>query len=169
MYSKIKVRELCSICSDRFSQDKIRIQHEEFFYCEGMVLIGVQNNHKLQGGVYDENTKLVPKNYQVYNREQYEILTLYVANETFYILNMRTREIYQNVQIDSMYNMLMPFYAMTIDASQSSQIDIPFTIHELSNKRFSIELANVAMSRSTRLEYIYKADVYQPIGKLLHS
>ena len=67
-------------------------------------------------------------------------------------MNTRTREIYQNVQIDSMYNMLMPFYAMTIDASQSSQIDIPFTIHELSNKRFSIELANVAMSRSTRLE-----------------
>jgi hypothetical protein len=58
---------------------------------------------------------------------------------------------------------------MTIDASKSSQIDVPFTIHELSSKRFSIELANVAMSRSTKRQYIYKADEYQPIGKLQHS
>ena len=164
-----KVRELCSICSDKFSKGKTRIQREEFYYCESMPLIGVQNNNKLQGGVYDENTKLILKNYQVYNREQYEILTLDTVNETFYIMNMRTREIYQNVQIDSVYNMMMPFYAMTIDASQSSQIDMPFTIHELDNKRFSIELANVAMSRSTKLEYIHRASDYQPTDRLQHT
>ena len=161
-----KVRELCSICSDKFSQDKIRIKHEEFYYCEGMPLIGVQNNNKLQGGEYDENTTLIPKSYQVYNREQYEILTVDTVNETFYIMNKRTRKIYQNVQLDSVYNMMMPFFAMTIDASQSSQIDMPFTLHELDNPRFSIELANVAMSRSTRLEYIHRVDACQPIGRL---
>ena len=68
-----------------------------------------------------------------------------------------------------MYNMLMPLYALTIDASQSLQIDIPCTIHELSNTRFSIELANVAMSRSTKLEYMCKPDAYQPRSKLQHS
>ena len=84
-------------------------------------------------------------------------------------MNLRTRKIYQNVQLDSVYNMMMPFYAMTIDASQSSHINMSFTIHELDNPRFSIELANVAMSRSTRLEYIHRVDAYQPIGRLQHT
>ena len=65
--------------------------------------------------------------------------------------------------------MMMPFFAMTIDASQSSQIDMPFTIHELDNPRFSIELANVAISRSTKLEYIFKANEYQPEHQLQHT
>jgi len=68
-----KVRELCSICSDKFSQGEIRIQHEEFFYCQGMILIGVQNNHKLQGGIYDDNTICVTKNikYIIGNNTKY--------------------------------------------------------------------------------------------------
>ena len=164
-----RVREICSIGSDHFSKGRIRTQHEEFYYCEGMPLIGVQNNNQLRGGEYDENTKLVPKNYQVYNREEYEILTLDTVNETFYIMNLRTRKIYQNVQLDSVYNMMMPFYAMTYDASQSSQINMPFTMHQLDHPRFSIELANVAMSRSTRLEYIHRADTYQPLCILQHT
>lgn len=164
-----QVRELCGICSNHFSKGKVRVQREACYYCEGMPLVGVQNNNKLQGGAYDENTTFIPNNYQVYNREEYEILTVDTVNETFYIMNLRTRTIYQNVQLDSDYNMMMPFYAMTIDASQSSRLNMPFTVHELDNPRFSIELANVAMSRSTRLEHIHRADTYQPLGILHHT
>ncbi len=46
---------------------------------------------------------------------------------------------------------------------------MPFTIHELNHPRFSIELANVAMSRSTRLEYIFRATNYQPEHALVHT
>ena len=63
----------------------------------------------------------------------------------------------------------MPFYAMTFDASQSSQINMPFTIHELEHPRFSIELANVAMSRSTSLQYIFRATDYHPEQTLQHT
>ena len=51
-----KARELCSTCSDYFSQDKTRIQHHEFYYCVGMPLVGVHNNGLLKGGVYNEET-----------------------------------------------------------------------------------------------------------------
>lgn len=64
---------------------------------------------------------------------------------------------------------MMPFYAMTTDASQSSQINMPFTIHELDHPRFSIELANVAMSRSTLLQYIFWATDYHPEQTLTHT
>ena len=164
-----KARELCSMCSDHFSQGKTRIQRNEFYYCEGMQLVGIQNNGQLKGGTYDENTMFIPKNYQVHNREEYEIVTLDDVNNTFSLYNKRNCTILENVEINSVYNMMMPFFAMTIDASQSSQIDMPFTIHELNHPRFSIELANVAMSRSTKLEYILRATNYQPEHALEHT
>ena len=149
-----KARELCSLCSDQFSQGKARIQRNEFCYCEGMPLVGIQNNAQLKGGVYNEDTVFVPKHYQVHNREEYEIVTLDDVNNTFNLCNKRNGKMFENVEIDNVYNMMMLFFAMTIDASQSSQIATPFTIHELNHPRFSIELANVAMSRSTKLECI---------------
>lgn len=164
-----KAREMCSTCSEHFSQGRTRLQHHEFYYCEGMPLVGVQNNGQLKGGVYDENTKFIPKNYQVHNREEYEILTLNDVSHTFSLYNKRSGKVLENVELNSVYNMMMPFYAMTIDASQSSQIDMPFTMHELNNQRFSIELANVAMSRSTKLEYIFRASDYQPEHVLQHT
>ena len=60
-----KARELCSLCSDQFSQGKARIQRNEFYYCEGMPLVGVQNHAQLKGGVYNEDTVFIPKNYQI--------------------------------------------------------------------------------------------------------
>ncbi len=82
-----KARELCSICSDHFSQGKTRIQHNDFYYCEGMSLVGVQNNGQLKGGVYDEDTRFIPKNYQVHNRQEYNIATLDDVNQTFTLYN----------------------------------------------------------------------------------
>ena len=164
-----KAREMCSVCSDHFSQGKTRIKHHEFYYFEGMPLIGVQNNGQLKGGVYNEDAKFVPKKYQVHNREEYEIVDLDNVNNTFSLYNKRSCVVFENVELNSIYNMMMPFYATTIDASQSSQVDMPFTIHELDNKRFSIELANVAISRSTKLEYIFRASSYQPEHALRHT
>ena len=134
-----------------------------------MPLTGVQNNGQLKGGVYDEDTNFIPKKYQVHNREEYIILTLDNVSNTFYLYNKRCDTVLENVEINSVYNMMMPFYAMTFDASQSSQINMPFTIHELEHPRFSIELANVAMSRSTSLQYIFRATDYHPEQTLKHT
>lgn len=145
-----KARELCSICRDHFSQGKTRIQRDEFYYYEGMQLVGTQNNAQLKGGVYDENTRFIPKKYQVHNREEDQMITLDNVNNTFTLYNQRNGSMLENVELNSVYNMMMPFFAMTIDASQSSQNNAPFTVHELDHPRFSIELAIVAMSRSTK-------------------
>ena len=164
-----KSREMCSDCSEHFSQGKTRIKHHEFYYFAGMPLVGVQNNGQLKGGVYNEDTEFVPKNYQVHNREEYKIVDLDNVNNTFSLYKKSSGVVFENVELNSIYNMMMPFYAMTIDASQSSQVDMPFTIHELDNKRFSIELANVAMSISTSLQYIFRATDYHPEQTLKHT
>ena len=115
----MQARELCSVCSDQFSQGKTRIQRNEFYYCEGMPLVGVQNNAQLKGCVYSEGTVFSPENYQVHNREEYEIVTLDIVNNTFSLYNKRNGEMLENVEINCVYNMMMPFFAMTIDAPQS--------------------------------------------------
>lgn len=61
---------------------------------------------------------LFPTRYQVRHRDQSEILIVDTVNETFYIMQNRTRNLYHNVQLESVYSMIVPSYAVTIDASQ---------------------------------------------------
>ena len=165
-----RARELCVQCNKEFSENTLNIKHHNFHYYVGMPLVGVQYNGYLKCARFqNETNEKNAENYQVHNKEEYEIVTLDVVYNTFRLLNKRTKAMLENVEINSVYNMMMPFFAMTIDASQSSQIDMPFTIHELDNPRFNVVLATFAMSRSTELEYIHRATDYHPTHILEHT
>ena len=63
---------------------------------------------------------LLPKGCQVHNRAEYEIVTLDDGNNTFSLYNKGNSTLLEYVEINSVYNMMMPFFAMTIDASHST-------------------------------------------------
>ena len=94
-------------------------------YCVGMPLIGLQNNDQLVGEV-DDTTKT----YKAKNKTEYVILDLDVDMKTFHTMNKSTGEVYENVELNNVSNITMPFFAQTIDSAQSGQVNEPFTIHE---------------------------------------
>lgn len=107
--------------------------------------------------------------YQVRNRDECGILTLDSVHITFSLYNKNRVSVLEHVERPSDRNMMMLFFAMTYDDSQSSRIDMTFTVHELAQPQSSREIAPDAMARTTILEYIFRATAYQPQPASTHT